>query len=174
MIRLASGIDAAAIAAIYNHYVLTTTISFEEAPVGVDEMARRIEDVGARLPWYVLEREGRVLGYAYATPWRVRSAYRFSVESSVYVAPEHAGQGIGKRLYRHLIEDLRARGLQVVIGGIAQPNAASVGLHEALGFRKVAHFERVGRKFGRAIDVGYWQLILSQTDPDPEPEPERA
>jgi L-amino acid N-acyltransferase YncA len=161
MIRPATTADAAAIAAIYNHYVTTTTISFEEQAVTVEEMAGRIGELGARLPWYVFEREGAVLAYAYATPWRVRSAYRFSVESSVYVAPGQARRGLGVQLYRTLLDDLRARGLQVVIGGIAQPNPASVGLHEALGFNKVAHFSRVGRKFGRWVDVGYWELQLA-------------
>jgi phosphinothricin acetyltransferase len=164
MIRPATIADAAAIAAIYNHYVTTTTISFEEQAVTVEEMARRIGEVKARLPWYVLERDGAVLAYAYATPWRVRSAYRFSVESSVYVAPDQARQGLGTQLYRTLLDDLRARGLQVVIGGIAQPNPASVALHEALGFSKVAHFSRVGCKFGRWVDVGYWELQLAGDD----------
>ncbi len=160
MIRPAQASDAAAIAAIYNHYIATTTISFEEEPVAVDDMARRIADVGAKLPWLVFEQEGRVLGYAYATPWRVRSAYRFSVESSVYVAPDSARLGIGKRLYQALLEALRAREVHVVIGGIAQPNAASVALHEHMGFEQVAMFKQVGRKFDRWIDVGYWQLQL--------------
>jgi L-amino acid N-acyltransferase YncA len=159
-IRLAALADAAAIAAIYNHYVQTTTITFEEQAVHIDEMARRIENVGATLPWYVFERDGAVIAYAYATPWRVRSAYRFSVESSVYVSPGVPRQGIGSQLYKVLIEDLRARGMQVVLGGIAQPNTASVRLHESLGFEKVAHFKRVGRKFGQWVDVGYWELQL--------------
>ena len=123
--------------------------------------------MGARLPWYVFERDGAVIGYAYATPWRVRSAYRFSVESSVYVSHEAPRQGIGTQLYKTLIEDLRRRGLQVVIGGIAQPNDASVQLHERLGFQKVAHFTRVGRKFGKWVDVGYWELHLSSPDANP-------
>lgn len=163
MIRLATIADAAAIAAIYNHYVETTTITFEEQSVRVDEMARRIEDVGARLPWYVFERAGSVIGYAYATPWRARSAYRFSVESTVYVSPGFPRQGIGSRLYKTLIDDLRTRGIEVVLGGIAQPNPASVSLHESLGFEKVAHFKRVGRKFEQWVDVGYWELQLRQT-----------
>lgn len=160
MIRAATSADAAAIAAIYNHYIATTTISFEEHPVGADEMAARIATVAARLPWLVCEQDGMVAGYAYATPWRVRSAYRLSVESSVYVSPGHPRQGIGSRLYRALLEELRVRGLHMVIGGIAQPNPASVALHEAMGFRKVAHFSEVGMKFGRWIDVGYWELKL--------------
>lgn len=165
MIRLATISDAAPIAAIYNHYVRATTITFEEQAVEVDEMARRIEDVGAKLPWYVFERDGSVIGYAYATPWRARSAYRFSVESTVYVAPEFPRQGIGSRLYTALIDDLRSRGIQVILGGIAQPNSASVSLHESLGFEKVAHFNRVGRKFNQWVDVGYWELQLGCTLP---------
>ncbi|SFU44021.1 arsinothricin resistance N-acetyltransferase ArsN1 family B [Pseudoduganella namucuonensis] len=166
MIRPATAADAAAIAAIYNHYVATTTISFEEHPVGEAEMAERIAGVTARLPWLVCERDGAVKGYAYATPWRVRSAYRYSVESSVYVSPDHPRQGVGKRLYLALIEELRARGIHMVIGGIAQPNEGSVALHESVGFVKVAHFKEVGWKFERWVDVGYWELRLD-TDPPP-------
>lgn len=160
-IRLATIGDAADIAAIYNHYIATTTISFEEQAVSDNDMAKRIADVGARLPWYVFVEDGMVTGYAYATPWRVRSAYRFSVETSVYVAPSRVGRRIGARLYRTLLDDLRARGLKMAIGGIAQPNPASVALHEALGFNKVAHFAKVGWKFDRWVDVGYWELQLN-------------
>ena len=161
-IRPATPADAARICAIYNHYVTTTTVSFEEDAVSEAEMAQRIADVGAAgLPWLVLEVDGTLAGYAYATKWRVRPAYRHSVESTVYVDREHAGRGIGRALYAALLDALRARGLHLVIGGIAQPNEASVGLHEALGFRKVAHFSEVGMKFGRWIDVGYWELKLA-------------
>lgn len=158
MIRTVTPEDAALICQIYNHYVATTTISFEEAPVGEAEMAGRI--AASRFPWLVLEQDGELLGYAYATAWRARPAYRHSVESSVYVAPAATGRQVGLRLYRQLLEALRAAGLHTVIGGIAQPNEASVRLHERLGFRKVAHFEQVGFKHGRWIDVGYWQLQL--------------
>ena len=129
MIRIATPADAAAIIDIYNHYIATTTISFEENPVSEEEMAQRIKDVTATMPWYVEEQDGDVVGYAYATPWRVRSAYRFSVESTVYVSPEHPRKGIGARLYQVLLNDLRDTGIHVVLGGIAQPNAASVALH---------------------------------------------
>ena len=161
MIRLATTADAAAIATIYNHYVSSSTITFEEQMVAIDEMAQRIASVGGQLPWYVFERDGEIVGYAYATPWRARSAYRFSVESTVYVAHDGVGQGIGRQLYSTLIEELRHRQLQVVIGGIAQPNEASVALHERLGFEKVAMFKRVGCKFDQWIDVGYWELQLA-------------
>lgn len=159
-IRPATPDDAAAIVDIYNHYVATTVISFEERPVTADEMAGRIRDVTAVLPWLVYEADGRVIGYAYATRWRVRSAYRFAAETSVYLAPGQGGQGIGSALYTELLEQLRAREIHMAIGGIAQPNPASVALHERLGFEKVAHFKQVGRKFDRWIDMGYWELQL--------------
>ena len=161
-IRPASSLDAARICAIYNHYVATTTISFEEAPVLESDMAGRIADVtDGALPWLVLEVDGVVAGYAYATKWRARPAYRHAVESSVYLDPALAGRGHGRRLYERLLAELRTRGLHTVIAGIAQPNERSVALHERLGFRKVAHFAEVGLKFGRRLDVGYWQLLLA-------------
>lgn len=161
MIRAAAAPDAAAIAAIYNHYVAATTVSFEEAPVDAAQMAARLADVAALdLPWLVLEVDGAVAGYAYATRWRARPAYRHSVETSVYLAGSAAGRGFGAALYAALLDRLRQRGLHAAIAGIAQPNEASVRLHERLGFVKVAHFREVGRKFGRWVDVGYWQLIL--------------
>ncbi|MDL2356639.1 MAG: GNAT family N-acetyltransferase [Pseudomonadota bacterium] len=160
-IRDASAADAESIAAIYNHFVLTTSISFEEAAVAPAEMTQRIADVqAAGLPWLVAEHDGILAGYAYATKWRARHAYRFAVESTVYLAPTHGGQGLGTKLYQALIERLRAAGLHTVIGGIALPNPASIALHEKLGFVKVAQFGEVGFKFDRWTDVGYWQLKL--------------
>ena len=161
VIRAATTEDAAAIAAIYNHYVLETIVTFEEVPVAPSEMARRIAEVEAgALPWLVAEEGGRVAGYAYATPWRSRVGYRFSVEVTVYTAPGQEGRGIGSRLYGELLPLLEAKGLHAAMGGIALPNDASVGLHEKFGFRKVAHFREPGIKFGRWIDVGYWQRML--------------
>lgn len=160
MIRPATPDDASAIVEIYNHYIATTTISFEEQPVTPDEMAARIRDVTSALPWFVCQSENKVVGYAYATKWRVRSAYRFSAETTVYVAPGQGGKGIGSALYKTLLEELRAREIHMAIGGIAQPNPASVALHESLGFEKIAHFKQVGRKFDRWVDVGYWELQL--------------
>jgi L-amino acid N-acyltransferase YncA len=160
MIRAARTNDATAIAAIYNHYVRHTVVTFEGVPVAVKEMAQRILDVSERLPWLVWEDGGAVLGWAYATAWKARSAYRFSVETTVYVAVTHQRRGVGDALYRKLIEDLRERKLHSAVGGIALPNEGSVALHEKLGFKKIAHFAEVGRKFDRWVDVGYWQLIL--------------
>lgn len=161
-IRPATTADAARICAIYNPYVEATTITFEEVPVSEAEMAGRIDAVHADgLPWLVLCRDGEVIGYAYATKWRARPAYRYAVESTVYLAGGASGSGHGERLYRHLLDALRSLGLHTVIGGIAQPNGRSVALHERLGFTKVAHFAEVGFKLDRWVDVAYWQLALS-------------
>lgn len=160
MIRPARSEDAAQICDIYNHYVRETVITFEEQPVPPTEMAKRMADITARLPWLVWEEDGRILGYAYASPWRVRAAYRHSVEASIYLTPAATGRGIGSGLYRALIEDVRHRDTHCVIGGAALPNPASVALHEKLGFEKVAQFKQVGFKFGRWVDVAYWELLL--------------
>lgn len=153
--------DAEAIAAIYNHYVQTSIATFEEAPVTREDICYRIEGVrSASLPWLVAERAGRVIGYAYATPWKSRSAYRFSAEASMYIASGCVGRGTGSALYAELIAAVRERGIHVLIGGISLPNEASVAMNEKFGFRKVAHFGEVGFKFGKWIDVGYWQLAL--------------
>jgi len=160
-IRPAQQSDADAIAAIYNHYVAETVITFEEDPINAAEMARRIQDVqSASLPWLVAEENNRILGYAHATPWKTRSAYRFSVEITVYVAVGHVGRGIGSTLYSGLLSALEKLSVHAVIGGIALPNDASVALHEKFGLAKVAHFQEVGFKFNKWIDVAYWQRIL--------------
>lgn len=161
MIRPITPGDAEAIARIYNHYILNTTITFEEQAVSVQEMAERITEIeAAALPWLVAEEAGQVLGYAYASKWKGRCAYRHSVESTVYLEPHAAGMGHGTRLYEQLFALLRARGVHVVIGGIALPNAASIALHEKLGMRQAGRFNEVGFKFEQWIDVGYWQMIL--------------
>lgn len=161
MIRDATQDDANAIASIYNHFVINTSISFEEAAVAEPEMARRIADIqAAGLPWLVIEEDDAVAGYAYATKWRVRHAYRYSVESSVYLPPEKSGQGLGTLLYTALLDRLRDSNHHLVIAGIALPNDGSIALHEKFGFEKVAHFKEVGYKFNRWTDVGYWQIKL--------------
>ena len=161
MIRPAIAGDAGAIARIYNHYIQNTVITFEEQIVSTEEMASRIEAVTAvSLPWLVAEDAGRITGYAYATKWRPRSAYRFSVELTVYLDPECVGKGLGSQLYTALFALLKDKGVHSVIGGVAQPNPASTALHEKFGMTKVAHFTEVGFKFGKWVDVGYWQATL--------------
>lgn len=159
-IRNASPADAAAICEIYNHYVLNTTISFETEAISETEMRSRIDEVTAQYPWLVYEEQGRILGYAYASKWKPRAAYRHSVESSVYLAPDSGGRGVGSALYTALLEALAAASVHVVMGGIAQPNPGSVALHEKMGFVKVGHFNQVGKKFDQWLDVAYWQRIL--------------
>jgi len=161
VIRSATAADAEALARIYNHYVKETIITFEEDPVSSADMAGRVTEVErASLPWLVAEQDGQIVGYAYASKWKGRCAYRHSVETTIYLASDCVGRGIGTSLYQALLEQLRNRNLHVAIGGAALPNPASVALHEKLGFRKVAHFAEVGFKFGKWIDVAYWQVAL--------------
>ena len=161
MIRPVELTDAPAICKIYNHYIEHTVVSFEEQTVTNEEMERRITTVlTENLPWLVLEEADALIGYAYAGNWRERSAYRFSVESTVYLDVSVTRQGYGTLLYTHLLAELRTRPVHAVMGGITLPNAASVALHEKCGFVKVAHFPQVGRKFEQWLDVGYWQLLL--------------
>ena len=160
MVRPVTTGDAAAIAEIYTHYILNTVITFEEVPVDAKEMESRIRKVTASYPWLVDEEEGLVMGYAYASRWGERASYRHSAAATVYLRPDAHGRGIGSELYGALLADLRARAIHTVLGGISLPNEKSQGLHEKFGFRKVSHLTEVGCKFGRWIDVGYWQLML--------------
>ena len=161
MIRRATTADAAAMAAIYNHYVANTVVTFEEEAVPAADMARRLGEVfAADLPWLVATEDDRVLGYAYANKWKARCSYRFSLESTIYLDHAATGRGLGTALYTTLIADMKTRGMHALIGGVALPNAASLALHEKLGFKKVAHFREVGWKFNQWIDVGYWELLL--------------
>ncbi len=161
MIRKAQVTDAAELARIYNYYIENTCITFETEAVDVDEMAGRITDTNRiPLPWLVAADDERILGYAYASRWKGRCAYRFAVESTIYLDSNETGRGTGRQLYAALIEAIRALSMRSVIGGISLPNEASIRLHESLGFRKVGHFERVGFKQDRWVDVGYWQLQL--------------
>jgi phosphinothricin acetyltransferase len=160
VIRPCQPVDAKRICEIYNHYVTQTVVTFEEVPVTEPDMAQRISHVTEHLPWLVWDEDASIAGYAYATAWKTRSAYRYAVESTVYLAPESTGKGIGMQLYQALIAELRRRKLHCVIGGVALPNPASVALHEKLGFTKIAQFREVGWKLQRWVDVAYWELLL--------------
>lgn len=160
MIRSAVPGDAARLCEIYNHYVLTDVATFEEEPVSVSEMRRRVEDVQKHFFWLVYQDGDAVIAYAYAGKWRVRAAYRHSVELSVYVSPERHGRGIGRQLYAELLRRLAERDVHSVVGGVAGDNAASIALHLSFGFAEVARFRDIGYKFGRWIDVRYFQLLL--------------
>ena len=161
MIRPAAPEDAARVAEIYNRFIAESVVTFEEQPVSTDEMRKRVTDVAAAgHPWLVAEIDGTVAGYAYAKSWHTRSAYRLTLESTIYLAPEFSGRGLGTRLYEALITAARDIPCHSLVGCIALPNPASIALHEKLGFRPVGIFKEVGWKFGRWIDVGYWQFML--------------
>ena len=160
-IRSALTGDAADIARIYNHYVRDSVATFETEPLVAKEMAERIDKTSsARLPWLVAETTEQILGYAYASTWKERPAYRFSVETTIYLGARCTRRGTGFELYSALIDAIRERSIHTAIGGIALPNEASIRLHEKLGFKKTAHLEQVGYKLDRWVDVGYWQLVL--------------
>lgn len=159
-IRPARPEDVDRLCAIYNHYVLNDVATFEEEPVAPADMRKRVEDVQKLLFWLVYEVDGVAIGFAYAGRWKPRAAYRFSVELSVYVDPNHLGKGIGKALYADLIAALRTTEVNSVIGGVAGSNPLSIALHRSFGFEPVAHLRSVGYKFGQWIDVRYFQLLL--------------
>ena len=151
--------DAAQIAEIYNFYILNTHHSFEIELVSFEEMKRRIAEMNGNYPYIVAEENGEVLAYAYAGCYKPRSAYKNSVEISVYVNNDLKQKKIGTKLYRRLFEELKKMNVHAIIAGISLPNEASIKLHERFGMEKVAHFREVGFKLGRWIDVGYWELI---------------
>jgi L-amino acid N-acyltransferase YncA len=160
-IRDATAADAAAVAALYDEYVLSSVATFEEQAVDPADMERRIGGVQDRgLPWLVALEGDSIAGYAYAGPWNTRDAYRHTVEVTAYVTAGATGRGVGSALYAELFARLRALGLHAVIAVIALPNPASVALHERMGLRHAGGFREVGRKFGRWVDVGYWQGLL--------------
>ncbi len=154
--------DAVSLARIYNHYIQTSTATFEIDPIKPQDMNGRIEKITTEnLPFLVyVDADNGCLGYAYASKWRAREAYRNSVEISIYLDPNQTGRGLGRQLYDVLFERLRQQEFHIAIGGITLPNPASIGLHEKFGVKKVAHFEEVGFKFGKWVDVGYWQVKL--------------
>lgn len=159
-IRPARVDDAAAIQAIYAPIVADTPISFEIDPPDVAEIERRIVTTQARYPYLVADGEEILLGYAYASEHRSRAAYRVSVDVTCYVAEAARRAGVGRALYAALIAALGQAGFHSAHAGITLPNAASVGLHEAMGFRKVGVYREVGYKLGAYHDVGWWQRML--------------
>lgn len=159
-IRLATSADAPAINAIYRPFVTGSAVSFELEPPTDETMAGRVAETMQRLPWLVAEDAAGIAGYAYGARYRERVAYQWSVETSVYVHPERRRRGIARALYGELLARLEAQGYFTAFAGIALPNAASVGLHESLGFVPVGVYRCAGFKFERWWDVGWWQKPL--------------
>jgi L-amino acid N-acyltransferase YncA len=169
IIRLATERDAEQIAAIYAPNVTDTIISFEFEPPSADEMRRRINVTLQRYPWLVCERPGRVLGYAYASAHGSRAAYQWSVDVSVYVHEDARRRGVGRALYASLFAALALQGFYNAYAGATLPNPASVGLHEAVGFRQVGVYRGVGYKLGAWRDVVWWHLPIRELVADPDP-----
>lgn len=160
-VRPAGPEDAEACRAIYAPFVENTWVSLEEEVPSVREMKRRIEGYGASHGWVVVEDEaGAVSGYAYGSPHRLREGYRFSCDVAIYVPDGKTRRGYGRALYQALFPRLAARGMHAAFAGVALPNAASIALHQAVGFSKVGVYREVGYKFGAWRDVSWWQKLL--------------
>lgn len=170
-LRAATAADAATLAAIYAPYVTDSIVSFETEPPSPDDFRARVEAAGDRYPWIVAVDDGdEPAGYSYATAFRARPAYRFVVETSVYLAPRALRQGIGERLYRSLLATLEAQGFAQAIGAITLPNPGSVALHQKLGFQPAGTYRDVGWKMGGWHSVSLWQRRLAPaTVPPAEP-----
>ena len=171
-IRVAAPADADAIAAIYAPIVASTPISFELEPPTAGEMRQRIVATLERLPWLVsVDAAGAVEGYVYASRHKERAAYQWSVDVTAYVREDARGQGVGKRLYGRLFDELVALGYYQAFAGITLPNAASVALHESVGFHPIGVYRNVGFKCGAWRDVGWWQRPLRPLDEPSLPRP---
>jgi phosphinothricin acetyltransferase len=168
--------DGAACAAIYAPYVEESSISFESEAPTPEEMAARIERYSSTHQWLVAERDGQVVGFTYASPHRDRAAYRWATDVGIYLHPRAHRQGVGRMLYHALFALLADQGYHVACAGIGLPNDASVGLHEAMGFRRVGVYRRIGFKEGEWRDVGWWQreLLPPHARPTEPRAPERS
>ena len=171
--RLATPNDAPSILDIYGPLVRDSPVSFELQPPTEEQMRGRVAKVLEAKPWIVCEVNGNVVGYAYATAFRSRPAYRWSAEVSAYVADADRRRGVGSRLYRSLLEILRLQGYVSAYAGITLPNPASVRLHEQVGFQSIGVFRAAGYKFESWHDVGWWQRLLGPDTPS-APTPPRA
>lgn len=160
MIRPVRLEDAGAIADIYNEYVMHSVATFETEPLQEVEMRSRITDISADYPYFVYEADGEVVGYCYAHAWKKRAAYKYTLETTVYLSPLHTGKGIGKQLMTTLIEECRRSGYHALIACITEGNEVSNSLHTGLGFKQVSCFEKVGLKFGRWLDVVDYELLI--------------
>jgi phosphinothricin acetyltransferase len=171
-LRFAQPEDASGILAIYAPYCDSSTVSFETVAPTPAQMSQRIERITTQYPWIVGEIDGEVAGYVYAGQHRERAAYRWMVDAAVYISPNHRRRNLGTALYTALFAILREQGYFKAFAGITLPNAASVRLHESVGFRPIAVYRGVGYKMGQWLDVGWWQLDLQPEVENPaEPRP---
>ena len=152
--------DAKQLVDIYNHYVLNTIITFDDVPLQPEAFVEKITTINSSYPFIVFEEQAKIIGYAYAGKWRQKPAYKNTVEITVYLKHDEHGKKIGTQLYAELLKQLKQQNVHTIIGGLTLPNPASVRLHEKFGFEQVAHFKEVGLKFGKWLDVAFWQLTL--------------
>lgn len=160
MIRQISATDVAKILPIYNFHVENTIVTFDLIPLSVQQYAEKVLRIAKEYPFLVFEDNNEIVGYAYASTWRPKPAYKQTVESTVYVKNNTQGKQIGTKLYTELLKQLKEKNYKVVIGGISLPNETSIKFHEKFGFEKVGHFSKVGKKFDQWVDVAFWQLNL--------------
>ena len=158
-VRQATSEDAAQVAEVYNYYVKNTHHTFETEPISGAEMEERISGISENYPFLIAEEDGEILGYAYASKFRMRDAYEHTVEVSIYVKNEAKQKGIGTALYATLFDLLADTNIHAIIAGISLPNEPSVKFHAKMGFSKVAHFREIGYKLGRWVDVSFWELM---------------
>lgn len=153
--------DAKHIADIYNYYVRNSVATFDTDEWSEERMKKRIEELSSEYPYIVYKLpDGEIAGYCYAHPWKEKDAYRYTLETTIYISPKHTGKGLGKELMTKLIEACRKSGFKTLIACITEGNESSFRLHESLGFEKVSHFKNVGIKFDRWLDVIDYELIL--------------
>lgn len=152
--------DAPQLLSIYNHYVVNTYATLDTSKANLRSFTSKLAKIKKFFPFIVIENEGKVVGYAYASEWKAKHGYSLTVETTIYIDPSVKGIGFGTQLYRVLISELKKLGYRVAIGCLTLPNAGSVGLHEKMGFIKVAHFPGIAIKFDKKVDVGYWQLNI--------------
>ena len=160
MIRKFKKEDAEHLLQIYNHYVKTSTATSDLEIASYAAFSKRMLQIAKDYPFIVYEEEGTVIAYAYASEWKAKHGYHKTVESTIYLSPKAIGKGLGTKVYRQLIKELKILNYNCVIGCLSLPNAVSVALHEKLGFIKVAHFPGIAFKFNKKVDVGYWQLDI--------------
>lgn len=168
-IRLVRSTDAPQILEIYSYYIQKTAITFETEIPSIVDFYQRIENISKYYPWIVYEREGKIIGYAYANQHKHRSAYQWAVDVTIYLNIDSRGEGIGKKLYSVLFDILKPQGFYNVYAGIAQPNEISNKIHESFGFRKIATYKNVGFKLGKWYSVSWFELLLQERRNTPSP-----
>lgn len=168
-VRVARAEDFPAIVEIYNWAIAHTAATFKTEPDTLESIMASWQRHADVYPWFVAQQEGSVIGFTMASPFSNRCGFVGTAELTVYVHPDHTGRGVGKALYATLVSALEAQGFKTLLAVIAMPNPASERLTESLGFAKVGVLRRVGWKLGRWHDVGYWQLVLNDSDDAPTP-----